>query len=354
MYPFEPNYIKGNSPFDPREAMFMTRQDTHATLFASKVIRAEMCGDPGTRTARIEFKAPSENIVVLECPESTGFLVTRAYVITDGPNATDEYKGVVQAGYAVEYQEHAVDGKTVRFPWRIRSNFAGSKQPRTTEGYMDLAGPRQVLVTLHNLKLNAPLADDAFRCPEIPADVRFSFHHDRDAVPDLSQVPEELRARAEEYELKLRKSLENTKRMTAPLAAMVGKPAPELPAEKWIGGARPSLAGKPYLLAFWATWCGPCKNDLPTLRQMAAAGTQIVGMHPFGVPAEEVEQFVRNRKLGYPTLLAGEDIRREGIPQIGGYAAPMFPYYVLVDAAGQVAAYGDLYGLAPKLRELSK
>src|SRR5881396_3806841 len=132
------------------------------------------------------------------------------------------------------------------------------------------------------------------------------------------------------------KGQEHLKRLLQPVEAMVGKRAPALPVTGWVGGRRPDPAGKPYLVHFWATWCGPCKNDLPRLKALAGRGAIIVGMHPSGTPAEEVEKVIRNRQLGYPTFLT---VGKEGDasnPKIGGYPAGVFPYCILVDAKGQV------------------
>ena len=75
---------------------------------------------------------------------------------------------------------------------------------------------------------------------------------------------------------------------------MIGKPAPKLPQDGWIGGKRPDVNGKPFLIHYWATWCGPCKNDLPILKKLAAAGDLVVGLHPSGTQAEVVQQFIDN------------------------------------------------------------
>ena len=45
------------------------------------------------------------------------------------------------------------------------------------------------------------------------------------------------------------------------------QPAPELVAEKWVGDA-PETRGKFILIAFWATWCDPCRGALPLLNQL--------------------------------------------------------------------------------------
>ena len=136
--------------------------------------------------------------------------------------------------------------------------------------------------------------------------------------------------------------------MVRPIEAMVGKPAPALPAKGWVGGKRPDVEGKPYLLRFWATACGPCKNDVPLLKLFEEQGGIIVGMHPHGATAEEVEAMTRDQKLGHATFLESEKTDAKE-PKIGGYPAAVFPYYVLVDAEGRVAAHGLYTDLIEKV-----
>src|SRR5207253_2165781 len=101
---------------------------------------------------------------------------------------------------------------------------------------------------------------------------------------------------------------------------------------------RPEVSGRPYLVHFWASWCGPCKGDLPRLRALAGTGYAVVGMHPAGTLAGEVEKLVRDQQLGYPTFLAPADKGGKDAPALGGYPVGVFPYCVLVNARGRVAA----------------
>ena len=157
-----------------------------------------------------------------------------------------------------------------------------------------------------------------------------------------NQADEEIRKLAAvEYEKRL-KSQALLKRLVEPIVAMVGKSAPALPTSGWIGSPPPDLTGKPYLLHFWATWCGPCKNDLPRLKALAGRGAIILGMHPSGTSREEVEEFLREQQLGYPTFLAADKNDNPTRPKIGGYTAGVFPYCILVDAQGRVADHGSL------------
>jgi thiol-disulfide isomerase/thioredoxin len=327
--------------YDPRESVSMGRGDSLAALLAYDVRRAEITTKRGQRVARIELAGPADYLYVLDCPESANFLPTQLYQICGSPDP--KLKGIVVNGVSVEYYRCVLGLKTVLFPKRIVSNNA-AEPVRSTVGYMQLPGDQTTTVIVKELKLNAPLARNAFVAPAIPADARFSV----DTGDDLSEVPAELRERVAKEQREMRESLDEVKRILQPVEDMVGKLGPALPAQGWVGGQRPDLAGKPYLLAFWSTSCGPCKNDLPTLRDMAGTGTQIVGMHPFGTPADEVAEFINLRKLGYPTLLGQEEAEL-----VGGYPAVLFPHYILVDAQGMVVAHGHLTEMATKLDELS-
>jgi len=171
-------------------------------------------------------------------------------------------------------------------------------------------------------------------------DQRFMVPVDYDYRANLAD--DEIRKRAEAEYSKRLEGQEIVKRLTQPVAAMVGKPAPALPATGWIGGQPPDLTGKPYLLHFWATWCGPCKNDLPRLKALAEKGVIILGMHPSGTPPEEVEKTVLAQQLGHPTFLATGKDSDASNARIGGYPAGVFPYYIQVDARGRVAGHGSL------------
>ena len=56
-----------------------------------------------------------------------------------------------------------------------------------------------------------------------------------------------------------------------------------LPKEGGGSLSNSSLDGKPYIMTFWASWCGPCKKELPALAElhakMAAKGLQIIGVN---------------------------------------------------------------------------
>lgn len=85
-------------------------------------------------------------------------------------------------------------------------------------------------------------------------------------------------------------------------APEVGQPLPELPLRD-LGSGQPlslkSLAGRVVLLDIWASWCGPCKEELPLLDEMAGrlagAGVEIVAVS-IDEEAETVRNFLRQRE----------------------------------------------------------
>ena len=103
-------------------------------------------------------------------------------------------------------------------------------------------------------------------------------------------------------------------------------------------GERLSLAaykGQVVLLDFWATWCPPCKAELPALNRLydklKAKGFVMVGMTVDSGSEAEVAEAVRRFKLSYPVGLAGEDVQRA----YGGIRA--VPTKFLLDKKGGVA-----------------
>jgi peroxiredoxin len=83
-----------------------------------------------------------------------------------------------------------------------------------------------------------------------------------------------------------------------------------------------SLRGKVVLVNFWATWCPPCRKELPDLEQLSERFKD-QGLVVLAISDEElakVQPFVAERKLTYPVLLdaggkVGKEFAVEGIPK---------------------------------------
>jgi thiol-disulfide isomerase/thioredoxin len=132
--------------------------------------------------------------------------------------------------------------------------------------------------------------------------------------------------------------------------SLVGKPAPDFVLEDLSGRtvALSSFKGKPLLINFWATWCGPCKIETPWLIELqneyASKGFQIVGISTEGEdlqPGDKegiarqkaaIARFVKEYRMQYPVLINGDSLANT----YGGLDA--MPTSVYVNAEGKVVA----------------
>lgn len=92
--------------------------------------------------------------------------------------------------------------------------------------------------------------------------------------------------------------------------------------------------GKVLVCNFWATWCAPCREEIPILvaarRKYGPRGAEIVGIAIDS--AVKVRQFSASFDISYPVLLAGTD-GLELMRQLGNSSGGL-PYTVIGDRQG--------------------
>ncbi len=104
-------------------------------------------------------------------------------------------------------------------------------------------------------------------------------------------------------------------------------------------------AGKKRLLNFWATWCGPCKREIPVLKafqdQHGDDGFQVIGIAVDF--AEEVSHYADVAAFNYPILVGEQDAM--AIAESSGIAFAALPFTMFVSHDGEyLNAYtGELH-----------
>jgi thiol-disulfide isomerase/thioredoxin len=124
-------------------------------------------------------------------------------------------------------------------------------------------------------------------------------------------------------------------------AKAAGKAAPLDFTLKDMNGVDVKLAsfkGKPIIVNFWATWCGPCRAEIPSLvelqTQYGAEGKDVVIL---GIsvddPIEKLKPYATQMKMNYPVLVGnGRDDVQDAFGPLWG-----IPVTVFIDREGRIA-----------------
>jgi cytochrome c biogenesis protein CcmG/thiol:disulfide interchange protein DsbE len=124
--------------------------------------------------------------------------------------------------------------------------------------------------------------------------------------------------------------------LQVPAAAQSSQKAPDL-SLKDIRGRRIRLAnyrGKVVLLNFWATWCPPCRKEIPDLvkmqREYRNRGLQIIGVTYPPQTVAQVRRFARKFRVNYPVALGSKKTKALFDNQ------DILPVTVIIDREGNV------------------
>lgn len=95
-----------------------------------------------------------------------------------------------------------------------------------------------------------------------------------------------------------------------------------------------SLRGRAVLVNVWATWCAPCRVEMPALQQIADQyakdGLVVLGLSVDRGPASEVDAFLAERDITYPVAIVDD----RTIAALGGVRG--YPTSFLLDRNGVV------------------
>jgi len=97
------------------------------------------------------------------------------------------------------------------------------------------------------------------------------------------------------------------------------------------------FAGHPLVINFWATWCAPCREEMPALSRVSgstAGRVQFLGLAQDD--PQKVRAFARDLGVRYPLWTGGDEVME--LSRRLGNRMGVLPFTVVLDSAGRVVA----------------
>jgi thiol-disulfide isomerase/thioredoxin len=119
---------------------------------------------------------------------------------------------------------------------------------------------------------------------------------------------------------------------------LIGNLAPDFDLQTLDGRSMKlsDFRGKAVLLNFWATYCGPCKVEIPWFvelqKEYGPQGFQILGIAMDDAGTDEIAKFAKEMSIDYPVLLGKDSVEQS----YGGVG--VLPVSFFVDRNGQLIA----------------
>jgi thiol-disulfide isomerase/thioredoxin len=112
------------------------------------------------------------------------------------------------------------------------------------------------------------------------------------------------------------------------------------------GGERKlsSWRGQPLIVNFWATWCEPCRREIPLLESLRRKATDHLEVVGIAVDDRDpVLQYIQRMGVDYPVLIGGQDRGMAAVEAFGMQA--VLPFSVFADTQGRIVAakVGELH-----------
>jgi len=129
--------------------------------------------------------------------------------------------------------------------------------------------------------------------------------------------------------------------------AVIPARLPDFSLKDLAGKATPisTWSGKSLVINFWATWCAPCRREIPLLKGLAAewAGRDLAVVGIAVDYRDKVKEFADRFKIDYPVLIGDQDAL--DVAAQFGMDSPAFPFTVFTDGRGEVVALfvGELH-----------